>query len=156
MPKNTTEIKEKRLKAIQDIQLQYEDPENKLTQKTMIRLLKERGYSITKAQLDKDLRVMRSENKWLSDLAKKNYSAFIEARINNMLYCSSEIKQMIQADDMKPNVKMHALKLLHTFELELAKLVSSDILRISASNWAVYVKGLEQEIITLKNMVKAN
>ena len=113
-------------------------------------LLNAKSYNITRGFVQKKIRALKTKNTFVSDLAKYSYSDFIEGRIKNCLYASSQLKEIL-TNAKKDQVRIAAAKTLHRCEVDLATLVSSDILKISATNWAHYVQDLENQIATLKN-----
>ena len=141
---------EYRLRIIQETLDNYTNQGKKLTQKKLLEILADKGHKITRSQLQKDKERLNVPNTFLADLAKKNYSKFIETRVNTMQECSKVIHEIMTAFDTDDSVKLQAAKTLHSCEIELAKLVSGDVLRISASNWALYVRKLEDQVKELQ------
>ena len=133
--------------AVQNMILQYHQTHS--TQE-ITDLIKSKGYDIHWGTVKKYVHNLKSNNTFVSDLAKYSYSDFIEARISNCLIASNKLKEILQSAKSQ-NTQIAAAKTLHRCEIDLATLVSSDILKISATNWAHYVRDLEAQISTLKN-----
>lgn len=134
-----------RLKVIQE--LITADPDIK--PKEILQYLKDNNHVISRQQLSRDLKQVKEPDTWLADLAKKNYGEFVRDRVNRCLKCANVIESIMdRSKDDK--VKLIAAKALHSCEVSLAGLVSSDILKVSAANWAAYTRQLENEIHNLK------
>lgn len=142
--------RQKRLKVLSNIL----NTEEKLSNNALQVKLEEKGHKVSIQQILADKRELSSRpNTFVADLAKANYSRFIEERIRRMLKCSDVLEEILDNSE-KPNDKIRAAKVLHEMENNLTKLVSTDILKISASNWAIYVKELEQTIQELRTQIK--
>ena len=110
----------------------------------------EAGLKVLLPVVYRDLQRIERESTFVSDLAKKNYSNFVESRIKRMIKAADVLEDILDnTDDVK--TKLQAARILHMCEGDLVKIVSTDVLRVSASAWAKYTKELEAQIALLRH-----
>ena len=140
----TVKINNERLDIIRNLITSNPD----ITARDIRKALLPLNHNVTIQQVYRDLKTIHTKSSFVSDLAKKSYSDFVESRINRMIKCANVLEQILdESDDTR--TRMQAARILHMCEGDLVKIVSTDVLKVSAANWAKYVKDLEAQIVRL-------
>ncbi len=74
--------------------------DKKLTDKKILTLLKLAGHHISKRQLQYDKSELARNNTFVSDIAKKSYSKFMEDRVKTMQKCSKVLEKIMDSEDI--------------------------------------------------------
>jgi len=174
---NTTDNKEKRLMALDEILEGFDKEDKKPSIKQMLESLKKKKFIITKSTLYEDITQLAINDPFVKDLASKSYSKIIHDCFDSIEFAERKAREILEkkwtrsktvkkqdADGNKSGEvhtteelaepHLRAIQEIRECAATKIKLLGGDIIKVSAKKWSLQRQKDIQTITELTSQIR--